>query len=118
MTYTCCFTLSNLADFEGTAASLGKPALADLQQGLATAPVLFAAQQFPNLVPLIERKFSTPGDVSVAINCVTNANGLLLTRRLAIAHGQLALNSLSELHPSPAKTALAALVSRVLNRTR
>jgi geranylgeranyl pyrophosphate synthase len=106
------------ADFEGSADSLGKPALADIRSGLATAPVLFAAQRFPVLLPLIDRKFEGPGDVEDALKMVAAADGLTATRRLAIAHGQLALNAIASLHPSPARTAMAAIVSRVLSRTR
>lgn len=43
---------------------LGKPSGgADLKLGLATAPALFAAQQFPELTELIGRRFSEEGDV-------------------------------------------------------
>ena len=45
-------------DFVASADQLGKPAAADLKLGLATAPVLFASQQFPELHPLILRNFS------------------------------------------------------------
>ncbi len=106
------------ADFEGTSASLGKPALNDVKQGLATAPVLFAAHRFPSLLPLIERKFSSPGDIDAAVTAVSAADGVALTRKLAVAHAQMALSSIHSLSESPAKTALAALASRVLNRTR
>lgn len=52
-----------MLDFTVTAADLGKPAGADLKLGLATAPVLFAWEEFPELEPLIKRKFSEEGDV-------------------------------------------------------
>ena len=104
-------------DFSGSTASLGKPALNDITQGLATAPVLYAVHKFPSLLPLLQRKFELPGDVDAAIQAVTAADGMALTRRLAFAHGQLALDSISGLAASPARTALAALVSLVLNRT-
>jgi geranylgeranyl pyrophosphate synthase len=45
--------IDDLLDFEGSAKSLGKPALADLKAGLATAPVLFAQEEFPELGSLI-----------------------------------------------------------------
>jgi len=106
------------ADFEGSAAQLGKPAMNDMKQGLATAPVLFAAQQFPTLLPIIERKFEAPGDVDAALRFVAAADGLRATRRLAIAHGQMALRAIEVLEPSPARTALAALVMRVLARDK
>jgi geranylgeranyl pyrophosphate synthase len=110
--------VDDLLDFEGTAASLGKPAMADLQQGLATAPVLFAAQVHPTLLPLIERKFETPGDVDAAVKMVSLANGTHSTRVLAIAHGQMALEAIAVLEPSLARTALASLVSKVITRTK
>lgn len=37
--------MDDVLDFEGSEASLGKPALNDLKEGLATAPVLLAAEQ-------------------------------------------------------------------------
>jgi hypothetical protein len=58
-----CQVVDDVLDFEGSVQSLGKPALADLNAGLATAPVLLAAEEHPSLVKLIERKFDTPGDV-------------------------------------------------------
>ena len=88
-----------------------------MRAGLATAPVLFAAQRFPVLLPLIERKFESPGDVESVVRLVAAADGLTATRRLALAHGQMALDALNVLAPSAARTALAALVSRVLSRT-
>ena len=44
----------------------GKPSAADLSLGLATAPVLFASEQFPELNRLILRRFSEPRDVETA----------------------------------------------------
>ena len=42
----------------GSLQAIGKAPLADLKSGLATAPTLFAAQEFPHqLTPLIARKF-------------------------------------------------------------
>ena len=108
----------SIADFEGSAESLGKPALADIRSGLATAPVLFAAQRFPTLLPVIDRKFAGAGDVESTLRLVAAADGLTATRRLAIAHGQMALAALEELQDSSARTALAAIVSRILSRTR
>lgn len=109
--------VDDLLDFDGTTASLGKPALNDITQGLATAPVLFAAHHMPSLVPLIQRKFEMPGDVEAALVGIKATGGMALTRRLAIAHGQLALDAIAILEDSPARTALASLVSRVLSRT-
>ena len=52
-----------MLDFTGTNESLGKPAETDLTLGLATAPVLFACEQFPELKELVQRRFAQPGDI-------------------------------------------------------
>ena len=39
--------VDDVLDFTGSALALGKPALNDLKSGLATAPVLFAAEVVP-----------------------------------------------------------------------
>jgi hexaprenyl-diphosphate synthase len=54
-----------MLDFVVSAQELGKPANADLKLGLATAPVLYAAQKYPELYPLIDRRFSKQGDVEL-----------------------------------------------------
>ena len=40
--------------------ALGKPALADVRLGLATAPVLLALEQYPQLAALVERRCEEP----------------------------------------------------------
>jgi hexaprenyl-diphosphate synthase len=52
-----------LLDFVVSANDFGKPVNADLKLGLATAPVLYASQEFPELNEMMERKFSKEGDV-------------------------------------------------------
>ena len=42
-----------------------------LEAGLATAPVLIAAAEFPRLQTLIDRKFVEPGDVDEALALVS-----------------------------------------------
>jgi geranylgeranyl pyrophosphate synthase len=36
--------VDDMLDFSGSAEALGKPALSDMEQGLATAPTLYAAE--------------------------------------------------------------------------
>ena len=49
--------VDDMLDYTGSATALGKPALNDLRSGLATAPVLYAAELHPELRPMILRKF-------------------------------------------------------------
>ena len=57
----------------------GKPAAADLRLSLATAPVLFASQQFPKLRGHVARRFRTrelAGSYSEAsVTCLQHMRG-------------------------------------------
>lgn len=55
--------VDDLLDFTVTRVELGKSSGVDLKLGLATAPVLFAFEKYPELGPMIERQFDEPGDV-------------------------------------------------------
>lgn len=56
--------VDDLLDFTASAAELGKPGQgADLKLGLATAPALYAWEEFPELGAMIERKFAHEDDV-------------------------------------------------------
>uniref|UniRef100_A0A3B3SD14 All trans-polyprenyl-diphosphate synthase PDSS1 n=1 Tax=Paramormyrops kingsleyae TaxID=1676925 RepID=A0A3B3SD14_9TELE len=58
--------VDDILDFTSCANQLGKPSAADLKLGLATGPVLFACQQFPELHAMIMRRFGSSGDVDRA----------------------------------------------------
>lgn len=55
--------VDDMLDYTVSGLELGKPAGADLELGLATAPLLFAWKQNPELGPLVGRKFCREGDV-------------------------------------------------------
>jgi hexaprenyl-diphosphate synthase len=55
--------VDDMLDYTVSEAELGKPAGADLELGLATAPLLFAWKDNPSLGALVGRKFSKEGDV-------------------------------------------------------
>jgi len=108
--------VDDLLDFVSSADMLGKPAAADLQLGLATAPVLFASSEFPQLHAMITRRFNEPGDVEEAFRLVLLSQGLEQTRQLARQHCEDAIASLSSIKPSPHRAALVGLCDKVLNR--
>ena len=56
--------IDDVLDYTATSEQLGKPATADLALGLATAPVLYAWEEFPELGPMIARRFSCDGDAA------------------------------------------------------
>ena len=108
--------VDDLLDFVSSADQLGKPAAADMKLGLATAPVLFASQQFPVLNDMIARRFSQPGDVEEAFQCVIESGGLDRTRALAKQHCEDAIAALDIIANSNYKFALVGLCDKVLNR--
>jgi len=103
-------------DFVSSADQLGKPAGADLQLGLATAPVLFASKQFPHLKDLILRQFSVPGDVERAFETVLKSSGLDETKRFAKEYATKAISDISELHESSYKEELRRLAESTVER--
>ena len=55
--------VDDMLDYTISGEELGKPAGADLELGLATAPLLFAWKENPELGALVGRKFSREGDI-------------------------------------------------------
>jgi len=110
--------VDDLLDFTGSAEELGKPAAVDLSLGLATAPVLYAREEYPELDVLINRKFGSDGDIARARELVEKSKGIERTRQLAAHYSKLAAQSLSSLPPSDARDALLALPDVLLNRSR
>ncbi|KAI9470028.1 MAG: solanesyl pyrophosphate synthase [Benjaminiella poitrasii] len=108
--------VDDMLDFTVSAAELGKPAGADLKLGLATAPVLFAWEEFPELEPLIKRKFSQKGDAEKARDLVYQSDGLKKTLELAEHHCRLATDALYKLPPSDARAALIQITEKLLTR--
>lgn len=56
--------VDDMLDYTRSEKDLGKPAGADLELGLATAPLLFAWKEMPELGALVGRKFERDGDVT------------------------------------------------------
>ena len=82
--------VDDIMDFTSSSKVMGKPALNDLKSGLATAPVLFAAEEYPELSLLIQRRFQNDGDVNLAQKLVFQSRGIERTRELAAEHASLA----------------------------
>lgn len=114
-----CFQIvDDMLDYTTTAELLGKPAGADLKLGLATAPVLFAWKEKPELGVLIARKFSQKGDVEFAKRTVDETDGVEKTRELAEKYRNDALFNLRQLPESDARSALELLTNSVLTRSK
>ncbi|XP_077347146.1 all trans-polyprenyl-diphosphate synthase PDSS1 isoform X4 [Lithobates pipiens] len=110
--------IDDILDFTSCASQLGKPTAADLKLGLATGPVLFACQQFPELNAMIMRRFSLPGDVERAWQYVRQSDGVHQTTYLAQRYCNEAIQEISKLQPSPERDALIHLTEIVLTRDK
>ena len=112
--------VADLLDFRGPrdtpGTTLGMPALSHLKQGLATAPTLFAADEFPEVGAMVQRRFGEEGDVAAVSRLVAASDGLPRTRELATSHAAQAAAALGVLPPSAARDALLRLCFDVLNR--
>jgi len=108
--------VDDILDFTSPTEVLGKPAGSDLISGNITAPVLFAMEENPNLITLIDREFKQKGDIEQALQIVNESQGIERARDLARYHAKLAVKQLECLKPSGASRSLFELADYVLSR--
>lgn len=109
----------DILDFTAAASVLGKPALADMDLGLSTAPILYAAQEYPHLKPLVMRRFNKKGDKQTALEALYKSDTAMdKAKALAGFHAQKALDALLRLPQSEARDALVRLTHAVITRKK
>ncbi|KAI5281604.1 coq1 putative hexaprenyl diphosphate synthase [Ascosphaera aggregata] len=110
--------VDDMLDYTVDSEELGKPAGADLALGLATAPLLFAWKEQPQLSPLVGRGFSKEGDVQLARQFVAQSDGLEQTRALAEKYADDAIEAISIFPDSPAKQGLIEICRKATLRRK
>lgn len=110
--------VDDMLDYTVSAGELGKPAGADLELGLATAPLLFAWERDATLGQLVGRKFGGEGDVVKARQLVLASDGLERTRALAQQYVDQAIASIAFFPESEAKDGLIEMCQKVLKRRK
>lgn len=109
----------DILDFTAAATVLGKPALADMDLGLSTAPILYAAQEFPALRPLVMRRFKEKGDKQTALETLYKSDVAMdKARALARFHAQRAVDALLRLPQSESRDALIRLTHICVTRAK
>ncbi|KAG6878164.1 hypothetical protein C0993_011237 [Termitomyces sp. T159_Od127] len=101
----------------GIAYQLAEDILAGPARARVTGPVLFAAEEHPELRPLIRRGLAGEGDVDTARDCVARSRGVERTRALALSYAAKAREALGLLPESEHKSALDALAEAAVART-
>lgn len=110
--------VDDMLDYSISDAELGKPAGADLELGLATAPLLFAWKENPELGSMVGRKFSREGDVQRARELVFQSDGVGKTRALAQEYADKAVAAISGFPDSEAKAGLIQMCEKTMNRRK
>ncbi|KAM7185128.1 mitochondrial putative hexaprenyl pyrophosphate synthase [Rhypophila sp. PSN 637] len=110
--------VDDLLDYTRSEQELGKPAGADLELGLATAPLLFAWKTMPELGALVGRKFEQDGDVARARDLVMQSDGIEQTRALAEDYVAQAIHALRDFPDSDAKEGLIEMAMKTLKRNK
>ncbi|KAI9799202.1 MAG: hypothetical protein M1825_004845 [Sarcosagium campestre] len=110
--------VDDLLDYTVSGTELGKPAGADLELGLATAPILFAWKDQPEIGALVGRKFQGPGDVAKARDLVQASTGLEQTRALAQEYANKAVEAVSGFPDGEAKRGLVEMCAKTMKRRK
>lgn len=110
--------VDDMLDYTRSEKDLGKPAGADLELGLATAPLLFAWKTMPELGSLVGRKFEREGDVERARALVMQSDGIAQTRALAEDYAEKAIAAISPFPDSEAKDGLIEMAAKTLKREK
>merc|ERR1712127_876305 len=109
----------DILDFTAAENVLGKPALADMDLGLSTAPMLYAAQEYAQVRPLIMRRFKKKGDKQTALEYLYKSDTAMdKAKELANFHAQRAVDALLRLPPTEARDALIRLTHAVITRKK
>nr|YP_009399730.1 prenyl transferase [Digenea simplex]ARW69549.1 prenyl transferase [Digenea simplex] len=84
--------IDDILDIVSSTRQIGKPAGLDLQNGNLTAPLIFALEEKPELVKLVNQEFQNKQDINKAINIIKATRGIQKAKDLAQEHIQLAIH--------------------------
>lgn len=91
--------IDDILDITSSRDKLGKPAGSDLKNGNLTAPLIFALEEKPEIIKLINREFQNPQDIRKTINLIKSTRGIQKAKDLATEHIQLAIHIINKEYP-------------------
>jgi geranylgeranyl pyrophosphate synthase len=71
--------MDDILDFQGDEARLGKPVANDLRQGIATLPVLFFLEDFPNhpiVLKAVAKQYPTDAEIEQVVAEIRASGGI------------------------------------------
>lgn len=113
--------IDDILNFTGISQKVGKPTGNDLKNGIITAPVIFASQQYEEngdytLKRLIESKFKNEKDFKKALKLILESDGITKSAVLAGEYIQKAINCLEIIDNNSYKQALTDLAEYTAER--
>jgi len=109
----------DVLDFTAAENIMGKATLVDMDLGLSTAPILYAAQEYKQLQPLVKRRFKKAGDKQTALEYLYKSETAMnKAKALAQFHAQKAVDAILRLPQSEARDALVRLTHIVITRKK
>ena len=103
--------MDDYLDYTSDTESFGKPVLADIKQGIYTAPVLFAIAEDKRVAPLLESKAYTQ-----VLTIIAESDALDKTFKLAQKHTNIALKLINKLPDKPVKSDIFHITKTLLER--
>ena len=89
----------DVLDFTAAENIMGKATLVDMDLGLSTAPILYAAQEYKQLQPLVKRRFKRAGDKQKALEYLYKSETAMdKAKALAQFHAQVSNHKDHSLH--------------------
>lgn len=113
--------VDDILNFTSSSEEFGKPVGIDLQNGILTAPVIYALEEYKEkqdfrLESLIQNKLENEAEFNLALDLVLNSNGIEKAKDLAICYAKSARDSINTFDDNSYRDSLLDLVSFVLNR--
>lgn len=113
--------VDDILNFTSTEDEFGKPVGIDLKDGIVTAPVIFAIEEYEKngdftLSRLIKQEFQDENNFKSALDLVLKSNGIERAKDLACYYANIADKSLAAIEDNPYKQTLKDLASYIIDR--